>query len=329
MSGSDDLHRVTPRISDEDAERLLSGAPAMDDSAQVADLSSHLHALRSPADSSELTGLSTALGAYTAAVVTARPDSPTRRTSSMKKKRLTAKALATVAAVTFVSAGAAAAAGVVPTPFSAPRPSVTDSTDATDDDATEDTAADTTAVTTAASPETEATEATEATDPAEADDAEAARSLDVEGEDADGQGPDVNGPAKFGLCTAFAARTKHDDTTTTEAGATPPAEPTAEGDDSRLPVPFQNLTRCSRRSRSECRRVLCRRETGRRQRALRENRPRTLPPRHRASRTTTHRLQRPASPAEVTAIPGKPMVSLGGHIHDRARIWYRQHRSGS
>ena len=84
----------------------------------------------------------------------------------MKKKRLTAKAMATIAAVTFVSAGAAAAAGVVPTPFSAPRPSITDSTEATDDDATEDTAADTTAVTTAAPAET-GTEATEAADPTE------------------------------------------------------------------------------------------------------------------------------------------------------------------
>jgi len=56
----------------------------------------------------------------------------------------------------------------------------------------------------------------------------------VQPESTDGQGPDVNGPAKFGLCTAFAARTKHDDTTTTEAGATPTAEP-------ELPIPFQAL----------------------------------------------------------------------------------------
>src|SRR6185295_10393 len=62
-------------------------------------------------------------------------------------------------------------------------------------------------------------------------------------ESTDGQGPDVNGPAKFGLCTAFAARTKHDDvTTTTQADATAPAEPAGETVDSDLPVPFQNLT---------------------------------------------------------------------------------------
>src|SRR4029079_16887124 len=124
-------------------------------------------ALRLSADSTELAGLSTALGAYAAAVVTTRPDSPTRRTPSMKKKRLTTKALATIAAVTFVSAGAAAAAGVVPTPFSAPRPSITDSTEATDDDATDETAAETTAVTTAAPPETEASDADDATEPTE------------------------------------------------------------------------------------------------------------------------------------------------------------------
>ena len=59
----------------------------------------------------------------------------------------------------------------------------------------------------------------------------------------DAQGPDVNGPAKFGLCTAFEARTKHDDaTTTTEVGATPAAEPTPLDADRDLPVPFQALS---------------------------------------------------------------------------------------
>jgi len=78
------------------------------------------------------------------------------------------------------------------------------------------------------------------TDPIATD---AASSVSVEAEAANGedQGPDVNGPAKFGLCTAFAARTKHDDTTTTTAGATPPAEPVADGSASDLPIPFQAL----------------------------------------------------------------------------------------
>ena len=50
----------------------------------------------------------------------------------------------------------------------------------------------------------------------------------------------MNGPAKFGLCTAYAARTKHDEATTTTAAATPPAEPVTESTD--LPLPFQKLT---------------------------------------------------------------------------------------
>ena len=71
MSGSDDLHRVTPRISDEDVERLLAGsAGAIDESEGLADVSGVLQALRLSADSTELAGLSTALGAYAAAVVT-------------------------------------------------------------------------------------------------------------------------------------------------------------------------------------------------------------------------------------------------------------------
>ena len=47
----------------------------------------------------------------------------------------------------------------------------------------------------------------------------------------------MNGPAKFGLCTAYAARTKHDDATA--ATATPVAEPVVDSD---LPVPFQALS---------------------------------------------------------------------------------------
>ena len=150
----------------------------------------------------------------------------------MKKKLLTSKALAAVGAITFVSAGAAAAAGVVPSPFSAPRPSIKLSTELVDDDAKEETAAE---------PALDTTTTTHETEPTDATDADAARSVAVATEGTDGQGPDVNGPAKFGLCTAFAARTKHDDTTTTEAGATPPAEPVSDGADSELPAPFQAL----------------------------------------------------------------------------------------
>jgi hypothetical protein len=227
---------VTTRISNEDVERLLSGAQTIDESQRLADVSSVLHALRTPAEPDELTGLDSALAAFSPAVVTTPFDLRTARTRPMKKKLLTGKVLAAVGAITLASAGAAAAAGVVPSPFSAPRPSITESTERTDDEATnhnatEDTAADTTLGTTATTEETERTDATEPIDQAAAPAVAAA----IPTESTDGQGPDVNGPAKFGLCTAFAARTKHDDTTTTtQAGATATAEP-------QLPVPFQAL----------------------------------------------------------------------------------------
>ena len=232
MSDWDDLDDVTPRISNDDVERLLSGTPGIDESPRLADLSSILHALRGPAEPAELAGLNSALEAFKAAVVTTQPNPPMARTRPMRKKLLTGKTLAAVGALTFVSAGAVAAAGVVPTPFSASRPSPTMSTERVDDDSTEESAAAETLDTTIATDESQVTAPT---------DQDAAQSAASPTEDTGvGQGPDVNGPAKFGLCTAFEARTKHDDTTsTTEAGATPPAEPAA---DSELPPPFQSLT---------------------------------------------------------------------------------------
>jgi hypothetical protein len=155
----------------------------------------------------------------------------------MIKKRLTRKTLAAIGVMTLVSAGAAAAAGGVPSPFSAARPSVSPSNDTDSDESTEESADDTAAPDTSAETTPTTDESTAAAAAVDAD--ETADSTDS----TDGQGPDVNGPAKFGLCTAFAARTKHDDvTTTTEAGATAPAEPAGETTDSDLPVPFQNLT---------------------------------------------------------------------------------------
>jgi hypothetical protein len=235
VSGWDDLDDVTPRISNEDAERLLSGATGIDGAPELADLNTVVNALRGPAEPAELTGLLPALAAFGAAVVTAQSAPPTARTRPMFKKLLTGKALATIGVVTLASAGAAAAAGVVPSPFSAPRPSVATSVHGTDEEATDDTAADDTIADDTVADTTPTTDATDATDPITTDGDDAS-------EGTDGQGPDVNGPAKFGLCTAYAARTKHDDETPTTEAVTEVAEPDSDSEDGDLPVPFQNLT---------------------------------------------------------------------------------------
>ncbi|MEO8265648.1 MAG: hypothetical protein ABI706_09085 [Ilumatobacteraceae bacterium] len=243
MSSWDDLHGVTPpRISPEDAERLLSSAPGADAIHDLAEVSAVFDALRGPGEPSELEGVHAALAAFGAAVVTTQLDPSTVRTRPMIRKILTGKAIATIGVVTLISAGAAAAAGVVPTPFSASRPSVATSTEHQADDDTDETlAGDTTSSTEIST--TESTESTESTevdaDKAATDDAaETTDSSDIS-DISDGVGPDVNGPAKFGLCTAFEARNKHVDTTTTVATATPVAEPVVAGD---LPVPFHALT---------------------------------------------------------------------------------------
>ncbi len=228
MSNWDDLDDVTPRISNEDAERMLSGASGIDETHDLADLNAVLGALRGPAEAAELTGLQSVLVAFGAAAVTPI-DLSTPRTRPMMKKLLTGKALAAIGVITLASAGAAAAAGVVPTPFSAPRPSVAKPVDA--DDQTDETVSDEASAT----PTTAEADETTEIDATETDAAQGA--LDV-ADSTDGQGPDVNGPAKFGLCTAYAARTKHDTTTTTAVGgATPAAEPVSD-----LPVPFQSLS---------------------------------------------------------------------------------------
>jgi hypothetical protein len=227
MSDWDDLERVTPRISSQDAERLLSGTPDVVENHELADVSAVLGALRQSAEPDELSGLDSALAAFGAAVVTAQALPSTLRTFPMTKKRLTRKSLAAIVGITLVSAGAAAAGGVVSTPFSAQRPSVAKSMHFASGESTD---------------ETDADETTAATEAVESDDATQVAKADESADDATegtGQGPDVTGPAKFGLCTAYAARTKHDEVTTTTAAATPPAEPVTVDS---LPVPFQNLT---------------------------------------------------------------------------------------
>ena len=260
MSGSDDLQGVTPWISNDDAERLLSGTLA-DDADDLAPLNTVLNALRSPAESAELVGLESALVAFVASVVTAQPNSTTARTRPMIKKLLSGKALAAIGAVTLVSAGAAAASGdVVPPSLSSKPPAVVASTEVPDEstDKPAKIARDTT-------PTTEETDAAELSVADEATDADATTGTE-------GQGPDVNGPAKFGLCTAYAARTKHDDTTTAEAdshrGGRARRGKHRRGAAGAVP----ELERCSRGSRQICRRLLCgcsARRLGRRPRQIR------------------------------------------------------------
>ena len=238
MSDWDDLEHVTPRISSEDAERLLSGTSSIDETDELADVGAVLGALRQSAEPDELSGLDSALAAFGAAVVTVQAPPSTLRTFPMTKKRLTRKSLAAIVGITLVSAGAAAAGGVVSTPFSAQRPSVAKSMHFASDDQTDETDADET------TPATDEVDSDDATEVAKTDDAtEATEATDDSADDStvgtDGQGPDVNGPAKFGLCTAYAARTKHDEVTDTTAPATPTAEPATVDS---LPVPFQNLT---------------------------------------------------------------------------------------
>ena len=234
MTGWDDLERVTPKISSQDAERLLSGTSGSDAADELADLNAVLGALRQPAEADELSGLASVLVAFGAADVTTHANPSTSRTLPMMKKRLTRKSLAAIGVITLVSAGAAAAAGVVPTPFSASRPSVATSGGHVADDSTKETdAADTTST----------TEEIDATDPVETDAAKAAAAAADAVDSTDARGPDVNGPAKFGLCTAYQARTKHDEaTTTTQGAATPHVAPLPANVDSNLPVPFQALS---------------------------------------------------------------------------------------
>lgn len=226
MSDWDDLEGVAqPHISDDDAERLLSGASGFDEPGDLADVSAVFRSLRRPAETSELAGLQSAIAAFGTAAVTTQTEPSIARTRPMKK-RLTRKALATIGVVTFISAGAAAAAGVVPSPFSSSSPTIdtTASTDSLGDTIVTDSVADTTPATDAAALATDAADSRDSSDSSDATDA------------TDGQGPDANGPAKFGLCTAFQARTKHDTTDTTPVESTS-SVPTTDDQ----PIPFKNL----------------------------------------------------------------------------------------
>ncbi len=237
MSDWDDLEGVTqPRISSEEAEHLVTGTfSGADETHDLADLSAVFEALRQPAEPAELVGLHAAVAAFGDAVVTMQTDLSTARTRPMIRKLLTGKAIAVIGVVTFVSAGAAAAAGVVPTPFSPSRPSVAtgsthsdeQSDNSGDDNAENDTDVETTTATTTATTAAIVADASMTTKSAD------------ETDSTDGKGPDVNGPAKFGLCTAYQARTKHDGTDETSSSSS--SSPT-EVESSDEPPPFKALS---------------------------------------------------------------------------------------
>jgi hypothetical protein len=232
MSDYDDLYDVTNTpITDELAERLLSGSTLEHEAASVAGLDAVFHSLRAPADHTELSGMEAAVTAFRGAVVTPIAGASSARTRPMLKKLLTTKAVATIGVVTLVSAGAAAAAtGTVPSPFASDR--AREVTSQHVPDIARDNVAkhldddDAEATTIEATSTTEATTTTEAITTTEANEANEAAPDGI----ANGAvGPDAAGPAKFGLCTAFAAHGKHADEDATTSSID-------------VPVAFRNLT---------------------------------------------------------------------------------------
>jgi hypothetical protein len=223
MSDSDDLNAVTQGpIPDETAEQLLAGTLAgADANPHLAPLASLFEAARVSGEAGELASLDATVMAFRHALRAQPTQIAAERKRPMIKKLMTAKVAAAIGALTLASVSAAAASGSLPSPFSASRPhiEVTDNTDTTDP-AVDDTEVEDTDDTTA--PTDTASESSEA--------------ADDEATEQEGEGPDATGPAKFGLCTANAARTKHDDTTD---DTTAPESTVAEDED--LPIPFQNL----------------------------------------------------------------------------------------
>ncbi|HEY0518836.1 MAG TPA: hypothetical protein VGC84_05030 [Ilumatobacteraceae bacterium] len=228
-----------PPLSPEEAERLISAIGA-EHTEHVAGLNAVLAALRSPGDGSELGGAEAALSAFTTAAAPSivRASSPLTRPSI--HKLLTARTLATIGVLTLVSAGAAAAAGGLPMPFAPSRPSASATTEVIESTDDETEATEVTETTVTELPTTAPTqEPTTSVEPSSTQDVGAAPAEPVIAdvsvtESTEGIGPDVNGPAKFGLCTAFAAQSKHDANDTADDDAT-----AAASDDA---VPFQSLS---------------------------------------------------------------------------------------
>ncbi len=228
MSGWDDLSDVTePSIPAEAAEAVLSGDASAASSPEVAELGALFTAARRPADEAELDALRSTVSMFQREVVA--PGQPMTARNPPVTHKLTRKAAVAVGAAVLVSAGAVAAAGGgLSSPFGshgsqsarvATRVDETvDSSSTTEVTSTEVTTTVETTVPESTAPETSAPESTGVTTPR----------VEVSG----AVGPDADGPAKFGLCTAWAARQHGDD-----------SEPagTSVTESSSVPVPFANL----------------------------------------------------------------------------------------
>ncbi len=198
MSDSGDtddmLHRF---ITDDHAERLLAGhADAGDD--ELAPMAGLFAALRAPSRASELAGTDDLVARMARAVRNGGLESaqPPRR-KPVLARIITAKVAAVATIALFSASAAAAATGHLPDPLQRtvsntfshvgvdlPSPSDKPATDT--DDPSE------TSTTTTAEDQSDTTTTTEAG---------ASRSAAV--------GPDANGPAKTGLCTAFLTDNEH------------------------------------------------------------------------------------------------------------------------
>lgn len=151
----------------------------------------------------------------------------------MLRKLLTAKAIATVGAVTLATAGAAAAAtGTVPSPFASDKakevtaervPEI-----ALDNVGKHSDAAPPVTETTGPVPQT--TVEPDEVEPDEVEQEDLGQDDVEQSAASEGIGPDATGPAKFGLCTAYAAHVEHRD-----ADDDPAAPSTV------APPPFRNL----------------------------------------------------------------------------------------
>jgi hypothetical protein len=224
MTRSNDMNGVTPLpLSAQEAERLVSGI-GVEQTDDLAKMNAVLGALRAPADAGELVGLDNAVAAFGAGRAPMHVTNVSPLTRPSIHRVLTGRTLFTIGVITLASAGAAAAAGVVPTLFSAPRPHAATSTEVTE--ITEERpvvteVGDTVPVSTESSePETSVVPETVAPQPAPpatpvpeipTPSLEPVTTAAEATPDAAAIGPDVDGPAKFGLCTAFAASGHEDD----------------------------------------------------------------------------------------------------------------------
>jgi hypothetical protein len=192
-------------ISDDDAERLLAGsADVAGVDGGLSDLARLLAAARQMDDPQDQAAADRLLPQLVALVHTGGPDS-THRRSAVIHKIVTGK-VAAIAAATLLTAGvAAAAAGSMPASSSHANVAVPANASKPDTPTTDESI-----------PETDDTEAPEALETADTETAATSDTTAIATEDAitastpdsTPVGPDVTGPAQFGLCTAWSASGK-------------------------------------------------------------------------------------------------------------------------